>query len=137
MANMDTCPKCGLTKSVLEFKQDARIKRGYALICKLCHAKYMRERYLVKGNGYTGGYGITLDYYNTMFNEQNGCCKICGRPEDSKRPYDNNPSKLCIDHDHKTGKIRGLLCKQCNLGLGAFDDKTEFLSSAIEYLKGS
>ena len=57
---------------------------------------------------------------------QGGRCAICG--EDSPK------MRLAIDHDHKTGRIRGLLCRHCNLGLGAFLDDTEVMGRAIDYL---
>lgn len=73
-------------------------------------------------------YGITNDDYNTMFQEQGGKCKICNRHQ-----MEFNIS-LAIDHDHQTGKVRGLLCGKCNAALGLFDDNITRLKSAIEYL---
>ena len=55
-------------------------------------------------------------------------CEICGEPQRPTR-------KLCVDHDHETGNVRGLLCHNCNLGLGAFQDRILLLISAIEYLQ--
>jgi len=73
-------------------------------------------------------YGLTATDYNRMFEQQNGCCAICGRHQSglSKR--------LCVDHDHKTDEVRGLLCSNCNSGLGYFKDCKEFLVQAISYL---
>ena len=74
-------------------------------------------------------YGITVDEYEAMLVEQDHRCKICGtKDEESSR------GKLYVDHDHKTKKVRGLLCHGCNTGLGAFKDNAEFLKSAIQYL---
>ena len=64
-----------------------------------------------------------------MFKEQNGVCAICGSPEVSDRN-----SNLCVDHDHETGKIRGLLCNKCNRGLGYFLDNPKILKNALKYL---
>ena len=72
-------------------------------------------------------YGITEIEYEKMFNNQDGKCLLC----DKKCDY----RKLHIDHCHSTGKIRGLLCSNCNLGLGNFKDNIETLKKAIEYLK--
>lgn len=72
-------------------------------------------------------YGITLDDYNTMFEAQGGVCKICGGK-------DKNGQALAVDHDHQTGKIRGLLCGNCNRGIGFFQDSPELLCQAAEYL---
>lgn len=64
-------------------------------------------------------YNITLDQYDEIFEQQNGVCAICGEPEIKKR--------LSVDHDHKTGKIRGLLCQRCNFNLGIYEKwKDEF-----------
>jgi len=74
-------------------------------------------------------FGITNDDYNKLFNEQNGKCKICGI---HKNQLNKN---LCVDHNHNSGKIRGLLCQKCNAGLGAFNDQTTIISSALNYLQ--
>ena len=73
-------------------------------------------------------YGISLQDYNLMNKSQNGKCKICN----NKNDYHD---KLYIDHNHITGKIRGLLCRACNTGLGMFKDSPETMKSAIRYLE--
>ena len=60
-------------------------------------------------------YGITLDDYNKMFNEQEGKCAICQRHQNELKKI------LYVDHDHKTGEVRGLLCKNCNVALGFYE----------------
>lgn len=69
-------------------------------------------------------YGITFKQKDEILRRQNGLCAICKR-------------KLakCIDHDHATGRIRGILCNRCNLGLGFFEDNSDMLELAIKYLK--
>lgn len=79
-------------------------------------------------------YGITLDEYNTMLEMQNGVCAICSNKEVAKSRY-TGTRRLSIDHDHKTGKIRGLLCSKCNFGISAFHDDIEKMFSAIIYLQ--
>lgn len=71
-------------------------------------------------------HGLTLEQYETMLGQQSGGCAICGV---------GNPPTLAVDHNHKTGKIRGLLCAKCNTGLGGFRDDTSLLCRAIAYLK--
>jgi len=73
-------------------------------------------------------YGITLDQYNEMFLAQNGVCAICGNSE----TY--NKRSLAVDHDHITGVVRGLLCLDCNAGIGHLKDNPEYLQNAITYL---
>ena len=74
-------------------------------------------------------YGLTLEDYNQMFEEQNGCCKICNRHQtDFKK-------RLHVDHCHNTNKVRGLLCHNCNLALGRFMDNPETIKAALEYVK--
>lgn len=71
-------------------------------------------------------YGITYEQYEDMVEEQKGKCLIC-----------KEIKALHVDHCHKTGKVRGLLCISCNGGLGMFKDNTKSLQSAIEYLQCS
>lgn len=82
-------------------------------------------------NNYKAQYGITLEDYNEMFVNQNGCCKICGRHQSEFK------KTLCVDHCHTTGKVRGLLCSNCNIVLGQAKDDIEILKSAIKYLEES
>ncbi len=74
-------------------------------------------------------YGITIQEYNNLILEQKGRCLICGRHQDEFK------KKLAIDHCHETGKVRGLLCGDCNIMLGMCDDDYNILSVAIEYLE--
>ena len=74
-------------------------------------------------------YGLTELDYNKMLIEQGSRCGICSRHQTE---FDRN---LSVDHDHKTGKIRKLLCMQCNQGLGLFREQPELLAKAIDYLK--
>jgi len=73
-------------------------------------------------------FGITLDDYNNMMMIQNSCCAICSI--DSM----NFKRKLAVDHCHKTGRVRGLLCGKCNSAIGLMNDSTENLQNAISYL---
>ena len=72
---------------------------------------------------------MTLEQYGEMLKKQNGTCALCDKTK-------SNPHKhLCIDHDHTTGKIRGLLCDNHNRALGLFKDSIEDLEKALDYLK--
>ena len=65
---------------------------------------------------------------------QNNVCAICKNPETAKDKKTNCVRRMAIDHDHNTGAIRGLLCSNCNNGLGRFKDSRDYLQSAIKYL---
>lgn len=71
-------------------------------------------------------YNISLEDYAELFYKQNGVCAICGKTQKGK--------PLFVDHDHSSGKIRGLLCGICNTALGGFRDKIVLLQEAIKYL---
>lgn len=78
-------------------------------------------------------YGITLEWYRNQLFKQNNVCAICKQPE--KAVIRGKVIAMPVDHCHKTGKARGLLCTKCNRGLGLFEDNVDFLNNAIEYLK--
>jgi hypothetical protein len=80
----------------------------------------------LRANALKSTYGITLEQYDAMVKEQGGVCAICGeRPEEH----------LCVDHSHATGKIRGLLCRRCNSGLGCYNDDLRLTMGASAYLR--
>jgi len=80
---------------------------------------------------YKKKYNITPEQIDIMYLEQGDCCKICNTHRD-----DNNlKGVLCIDHDHKTLEVRGLLCGKCNSGIGMLKENPEILEKAIQYLK--
>lgn len=81
-------------------------------------------------------FGITLMQYNQMLLEQKGVCAICSKPSTTLAP-DGGPVRLAVDHDHETGKIRGLLCHHCNKGIGCLNDSVDILKKAIDYLNNS
>jgi len=74
-------------------------------------------------------YGITPEEYDTMLGLQGGGCAICGSSNTAR-------DSLAVDHDHDTGRVRGLLCSGCNTGLGMFGDDLERLRKALRYLEG-
>lgn len=76
-------------------------------------------------------YGITLQEYNVILKAQYYSCAICLEKDKGDKRYRN----LFLDHCHSTGKVRGLLCKNCNYGLGNFKDNIELFSKAIKYLQ--
>ncbi len=80
-------------------------------------------------------YGLTQDDFNKMLENQKGVCAICVLPETAIDKY-GNLLVLSVDHCHKTGKVRGLLCSRCNHLLGNAKDEVTILLRAVEYLNG-
>lgn len=107
----------GLCISCSGPKENQKIRR-----CEKCKRK-------CNSNRLKSLYGITVEEYEELSAHQNHVCWICGKKETTKDGY------LHVDHCHKTGKIRGLLCGLCNRGIGALGDSIELLEKAIEYLK--
>jgi len=75
-------------------------------------------------------YGLTLEDYELMFNNQNGACAIC------KRHQSHFVKALAVDHDHETGKVRALLCEFCNTAIGLLQDNPDIILEASNYVRG-
>lgn len=147
--NTKKCCKCKVVKDLNEFSKDKYRKDGYRSNCRQCCVinsqkyrklhpeifKLQRRRYYdkkKKENPYyqrkyqlKSYYNLELDNYENMIKEQNGICAICNQRTD----------KLCVDHNHSTGKVRQLLCTRCNHGLGNFRENINFLENAIIYIR--
>lgn len=107
--------------------------------CKPCKAAYMRayrkrKPDIFKNIDLKRTFGITLDTYTEMLEQQKGKCAICGISNNSGNVKTNKSIALAVDHCHSTDTIRGLLCGNCNNGLGRFKDSIPLLKAAIDYL---
>lgn len=80
-------------------------------------------------------FGITLKQYNEMLKDQNGVCAICEHSETVRDHKTDQLKYLSVDHEHSTGKVRALLCNSCNTGLGMFQDDSNILLAASQYLE--
>lgn len=80
-------------------------------------------------------YGISLEVYQKLLVQQLGLCAICSIPSGSERSNNNGYKSLSVDHDHKTGHVRGLLCSRCNKALGDLMDDPVLLRRAADYLE--
>jgi hypothetical protein len=148
------CSKCKTVKPSSQFYKQKTKKSGLASHCIECQKKWIsanREKINARQRKYSAiwyhenkpnkpkkpleqrrqsilkKYGLTVVEYDEMLRKQNGVCAICGGT--------NSDGKgLFIDHDHKTGRIRGLLCNDCNLGIGRLKDSVGILTKAIGYL---
>lgn len=150
---MKRCSDCGEEKSYTEFYRAGTTLDGYRGVCKGCELaelrafsrnnrehlnRQRRERYANDTDhrdsyrAYNRArfrqykYGITYEEFHAMIDAQDNVCSICKKS--------NGRQVLYVDHDHKTGRIRGLLCHTCNTFLGRIDDSIETLEYMIEYL---
>ena len=139
-----TCYVCGETKELtLGFSKNKQRKDGYDNRCKTCRTRIETERMANLSDEQREAYratwrkknfrnkyrkyGLTFEEYEAMYKEVTGICRLCKTHHEF----------LVVDHDHDTGRVRGLLCNHCNLGLGHFRDSIHSLQSAIDYLRGS
>lgn len=86
-----------------------------------------KERYLLQR------FNLSMVQYNAMLDAQGGVCAICKQPETHKR--NGRVKALAVDHHHGSGKVRGLLCSDCNTGIGKLKDSHDVLASAVEYIR--
>ena len=136
------CRKCGGT----EYKVYGKDKRRVCIVCnkrnriesyhrnkeeinrsrseRNIHKGYNRKWHIMRR------YRITLEDYEEMLESQDNKCAICGGP-----PNGSSVTKFCIDHDHESGEVRGLLCNKCNCGLANFRDDRDVLKNAAKYLE--
>ena len=141
--NEKQCGKCKIIKEITEFpklsknsKSYKQFKNGIKPWCKQCYkeysTKYMRKVRKTSGSRYDHyqrKYGISYDQVKVMLEERNYKCDICNQESDHR--YD----KLCVDHNHKTGKVRGMLCFSCNTLIGNGKDDPSILDNAAKYLR--
>ena len=142
---MRKCNICGESKPLTEYyttrfkSVSDPTKKYYHGKCKKCYIKKGQEIYdPVKNRDYNlqYRYGITLEEYNTMLEEQNGECAVCGTDDPKGRQSGRGKVKgFYVDHNHETGEIRGLLCNNCNRSIGLFNDDPSILEKAVLYLR--
>ena len=82
-------------------------------------------------------FGISAAEYDSMLEKQKGVCQICSQPETKVDHRTKLPRRLAVDHCHKTGKVRGLLCSDCNTAIGLLKDDIDLMQKAIEYVSGA
>ena len=137
------CPDCCQIKRFQDFHNDQRSKSGKSSYCKECMQKKNllwlnknKQKYLIyqQNHKFQTRYNISLNDFNKLFQKQNGVCAICGKPELSTN-CKGKIRNLSVDHNHKTGQVRGLLCGNCNTGFGSFQENISILKSAIKYAR--
>lgn len=128
------CGKCKLIKDGSKFRYYEKNKDRLHSYCLDCESVWNREYYKRKSRDsqLQSKYGLSEFGYELMLKAQGGVCAICSQPE-TRKNQNGKVRALCIDEDHKTGKVRGLLCGSCNRALGLFKDDLNILSAAVAY----
>lgn len=136
------CPNCNA--------EMVKLKSGY-YYCRKCHrpmAKEYREKHREEVNQWLKNHykankelyrlkamfkahGVTVEWYEAKLKSQGGKCAICG-----SRDPKGKGTAFCVDHDHESGKVRGLLCNSCNLAIGHLGDSAVNLERGVKYLRG-
>jgi hypothetical protein len=133
------CRRCGETK-----RRDDFYTQSYAPAprqpCKQCLTTERKARYAARGGARISHaqvlrekYGLTPDQYDRMLQEQNGVCAICRQPE-TRRGSGGEPRRLSVDHDHRTGVVRALLCGRCHTVTSAVEESPDLLEAVRLYL---
>lgn len=151
-----TCSKCSSTKSVELFSKDKKKKDGYCSQCKSCQnsdkarnnevrkqyyernksnillsmrQKYKADPAAAKDRDLKKAYGISIEQYNALLKSQQECCAIC------KQHKSLFKKSLAVDHCHRSGKVRGLLCTNCNRAVGNLKDSVDLAKNLTSYLE--
>lgn len=132
---MKKCPMCNKEKDKDAFNKNRASRDGLCTYCQSCRSSYRRTKYENQVGRYRSEnmkklYGLSIPDYNAILISQGGKCAICKSTNPNGRG-----SNFHVDHDHSTGKIRALLCVNCNTAIGLFHENTVLMEKAIEYLK--
>lgn len=144
---MKTCNKCKLTLALSFFCKRSSRKDGLDYTCRSCMAKnakswrdknYVRHTAKKRAERLLRLYGLKDGEYEEMLERQGGVCRICGMTEtrrnNTRQLVDVQP-RLMVDHDAITGRVRALLCHQCNVAIGSMRHDPTLLDSAAMYLR--
>jgi hypothetical protein len=139
------CAVCKVNLPVEEFYKSTQHIDGHRPWCRGCTRAYNKTHHRTKGKEKQTTvrartlkklYNLTIDDYQRMWDAQGGACKMCSRPETNVNP-NGTVRTLCVDHCHTTGKVRGLLCGNCNVAIGLLQENVATLARGIQYLQGT
>ena len=127
------CSNCKTNKPENDFYIRRNRKKKLTSWCKSC-LKEHRDKYAIQARikGRCRTYNITEKNIKELYIKTKSRCQICGIAEE-----DTKKKSLCIDHNHLTGEIRGLLCDDCNVAIGRFKDNIEYIKNSIIYLQNN
>lgn len=147
---MRQCRACQQSKPLAEYNDHPKARGGKDTICRECAKAYKRDWYrknterrlernrkwaeenreqvqeISRAGALRRQYGLTVGEYDALLAGQDGRCAICRKPPGRHR--------LSVDHCHETGRVRGLLCKKCNTGIGMLGDTEERIRAVLKYL---
>jgi len=138
------CGHCEQLKPADQFSPNPEARSGLHAYCKACNCTLTKEsaakrdpelrkttsrKFHLKKK-----YGLSLEEYQQMWEEQGGVCKVCGRPEGRVTNPEGKVSSLSVDHNHETGEVRGLLCHACNTALGQLNEDPAIIQNLLGYL---
>ena len=138
---MKQCRSCQGVKPLTDYNKKAGTKDNHRGDCRDCQKAEHKARYAADPDKHKARskenqraytvkkMGLSMDDLAKMYDKTDGRCYICGTKEEADGKY------LAIDHCHKSGNVRGLLCMPCNTGLGNFKDNVQTLRNAIKYLE--
>jgi len=135
------CFNCKKVKNVEDFFRHKHAAGGLQGVCKVCSLARRRkwnksnidkvQSYNIKGR-LKRDFGLEIEVYNALVEKQGNLCAVCNKPEEVRQ--NGHIKSLAVDHNHTTGKIRGLLCNNCNRTLGLLGDSQDILKKMIDYL---
>ncbi len=130
------CSTCRAVKPFAAFRKRSALKDGRQSACRACSDEYAAKYTKANAAAITEAhrlrkYSLSKDAFSTLYATQNGRCAICPRLLIPRGAQARQPH---VDHDHRTRKVRGLLCGTCNRGLGMFKDDPSLLRAAAYYL---
>lgn len=140
------CAACGVVKPLDAYSRRVKALDGRRSKCRPCNSEQVQTYHDVNPDVPLNAhllrkFGISLEEFRALEAAQGGRCAICRQPPvivmgiRSRRQGRAVRPRLVVDHDHETGKIRGLLCTPCNRGIGFLDDSPERVAAALEYLR--
>ncbi len=138
---LKVCTGCGEAKPLDQYNKKKNSKDGLNYQCRPCVNQYSitwyrnnldRVKKVHREYMLVSQYGITEDQFQKMLEQQGGKCALCPVVFSSE-----GRRNLCVDHDHDTGRVRGLLCARCNTSIGQLGDNADGLRKALAYLEGT
>lgn len=142
MIERKTCSKCKMEKRLMKFSNRASSVDRKSPWCKECSHQNLqiwrktdKGKHSMRQRNLKVKYNVSLEDYQILLENQKNNCAICNEKESAMNHYSKTVKRLAVDHCHTTGKIRGLLCTNCNTLIGKSKDDIDILRNVIKYLE--